>query len=561
MNRFVLVLAVCAGFIGLSFQAQALAADRVALVVGNAKYKSITPLKNTLNDAKAIDSALRSLGYQTQLVLDATEATLKREVRAFSARAAGADVAIVFYAGHGAQINGKNYLLPVDMEPPQREIDVSLQSMEVDAVLSSITARVKVLILDACRDNPALSRSSSKFRGSISRGLAPPQSIESSQGGGVFIAFATEAGNVAADGDGSNSPFTQALLKHIKTPVSVDDMFSMVTRDVRAATRNTQIPYKYASLDGVVCLTPSCSRPTQSGSSVTSVDTKPTSTMQGVAQASLSEVLASSNAFEVADKSFSLRGLDRRHALDRVWAISQGDYPPFTPFDISADKPEFFRFLMSSRKVLENGRISIAVNVHERKKALLVLSRMEKVTTWTVLDCQNSTAGVHMHQKLDASDYPLETVVLANPLNMPLSPIPPGSTIQHLESFLCDPLGFSSIKREVGDSPSFWEFVNRPQPGVRLYIGTSYRKYGDYRVGYMTTQSDSPIEHKDFGFNYSVQLGRYLFDCRSRTARLDTESLDEKGSIVSKTNAYGPNAFVPISPGSPLEILFGRACS
>lgn len=558
MNR--LLLTMCFVLVGLTPLGVS-AADRVALVIGNAKYKAITPLKNTTNDAKAIDSSLRSLGYQTQLVLDASEATLKREVRAFSARASEADVAIVFYAGHGAQINGKNYLLPVDMEPPQREVDVSLQSMEVDAVLSSINARVKVLILDACRDNPALSRSSSKFRGSISRGLAPPQSIESSQGGGVFIAFATEAGNVAADGDGSNSPFTQALLKHIKTPVSVDDMFSMVTRDVRAATRNAQIPYKYASLDGVVCLTPSCSRPQQGGSSVSESVTKPNSVAQDPRSSSLSEALASNSAFEVAEKSAGLSGVDLRHVLDRVWMLSQGDHPPFTPFDQSADKPEFFRFLISSRKVLENGRISIAINAHEKKKALLVFSRKEKVTTWTVLDCQNSTAGVHMHQKLDSSDYPLETIVLANPLNMSLTPIPPGSVFQHLESFLCDPIGLSSIKREVSDSPSFWEFVNRPQPGIRLYIGTAYRSYGDYRVAYMSTQSDSPIEHNDFGFSYSVQLGRYLFNCHSRTARLDTESLDEKGNIVSKTNGYGPNAFVPISPGSPLEILFGRACS
>jgi hypothetical protein len=217
-------------------------------------------LPNTLNDAQSMSATLKEMGYETTTLIDASDAAFRRELRNFSMKSSSASIAVVFYAGHGAQVNGENYLLPVDVEAPKRESDIRLSSIKVDDVINSIQAKTKVIFLDACRDNPALLKSLASGRGAYRGGLAPANgsSIESG-GSGVFIAYATDAGSVALDSIGKdNSPFTSALLTHMKKPMSIDDMFSMVTRDVRQATKNTQRPYKYASMDGIVCLTMSC---------------------------------------------------------------------------------------------------------------------------------------------------------------------------------------------------------------------------------------------------------------------------------------------------------------
>jgi hypothetical protein len=235
--------------------------DRIALVIGNSKYAEFGVLANPANDARDINKVLTEMGYKTRLVLDANESTIRKEFRNFAAQSDLASIAIVFYAGHGAQVNGENFLLPVDMDIPKRDSDIQLSALKVDDVISSIKSKTKVVFLDACRDNPALVKSLSKGRGSYRGGLAPTNTTSlGDQSSGIFVAYATDAGNVASDGSAGekNSPFTSALLRHIKQPVSIDDMFSMVTKDVRQKTKNTQKPYKYASLDGIICLPGSC---------------------------------------------------------------------------------------------------------------------------------------------------------------------------------------------------------------------------------------------------------------------------------------------------------------
>ena len=173
-----------------------------------------------------------------------------------------ADVAVVYYAGHAAQLNGSNYLLPTDIDIPRTEADIQFTALKVDDLVSSIGSNTKIVFLDACRDNPVLFRNIVKGRGSPPVGLAPASASnfsETKPGGGVFIAYATDAGAVADDGHGQHSPFTQALLRYIQKPISIDDMFSLVTREVRLVTKDEQRPYKYASLENILCLTPVCS--------------------------------------------------------------------------------------------------------------------------------------------------------------------------------------------------------------------------------------------------------------------------------------------------------------
>jgi uncharacterized caspase-like protein len=235
---------------------------RLALVIGNSNYKDLPKPRNPANDARAIVDTLRSLGFDVTLVADASELNIRHAVRKFADQSDQADLALVYYAGHGAQVNGDNYLLPVDMEVPHTEADIELSSLKVDDLVNSIRSPTKIVFLDACRDNPALFKNLVKGRGAIATGLAPTDASHLARikpGGAVFIAYATDAGSIALEGEGGHSPFTQALLKYLKKPISIDDMFSFVTKEVSLVTKGMQRPYKYASLGDVVCLTGNCS--------------------------------------------------------------------------------------------------------------------------------------------------------------------------------------------------------------------------------------------------------------------------------------------------------------
>ena len=237
---------------------------RIALVIGNSGYSNLMKLSNTTNDARSIADVLKKLGYNTRLVLDASEQVMRREVRSFAGESNKADVAVLFYAGHGAQVNGENYVLPVDIETPRTKTDIQLTGLKVDDLVNSIRSGTKIIFLDACRDNPALFKNLVKGRGAYAAGLAPANTSNlqgMKSGGGVFIAYATDSGAVALDGSGPHSPFTQALLRNLEKPISIDDMFSLVTKEVRLVTKNAQRPYKYASLENIVCLSRICSSP------------------------------------------------------------------------------------------------------------------------------------------------------------------------------------------------------------------------------------------------------------------------------------------------------------
>jgi uncharacterized caspase-like protein len=235
---------------------------RVALVIGDSNYSNLPKLANPENDARAIADLLKKMGFSTRLVLNASEQDLRREVRKFAGESDKADIALVFYAGHGAQVNGENYVLPVDIDIPRTESDIQLTGLKVDDLVNSIRAKTKVVFLDACRDNPVLFKNLVRGRGAHPTGLAPAVASNlnpANPGGGVFIAYATDAGSVALEGEGKHSPFTQALLKNLTKPISIDDMFSLVTKEVRLVTKNSQRPYKYASLENIVCLSGDCS--------------------------------------------------------------------------------------------------------------------------------------------------------------------------------------------------------------------------------------------------------------------------------------------------------------
>ncbi|GAB2174697.1 caspase family protein [Dongia sp. agr-C8] len=235
-----------------SFSAQA--EPRFALVVGNSNYGSeIGKLPNPVNDAGVMAQALQQTGFQVTKVTDVDQKKLKRAIIEFGDKltAAGQNAtALFFYAGHGVQVKGMNYLIPIGADIG-KESDVGLEAVSADDVLQQMEyagARVSIVILDACRNNP-MSRG---FR-SVTRGLAPMQAAQ-----GSFIAYSTSPGSVAADGAGGNSPYTSALAKTIVQPgIGIEDAFRTVRTQVMAATKDAQVPWDSSSLTAPFFFKPS----------------------------------------------------------------------------------------------------------------------------------------------------------------------------------------------------------------------------------------------------------------------------------------------------------------
>jgi hypothetical protein len=232
----------------LAWCAPAQAEKRVALVVGNSSYRHISRLENPANDAKLIAETLSALGFNLvgggpQIDLDKSH--LDAVVQSFGNEVQGADVALFYYSGHGVQVNGSNYLVPVGANPI-READVDFQMLDVALVLRQMEdsrARLKIVILDACRNNPFGGRG---LR-AVGRGLAQIQAPE-----GTLISYATQPGNVALDGSDGNSPYTNALARTMHRPgLDVFQTFNEVGLTVKRATGGRQQPWVSSSpIDG-----------------------------------------------------------------------------------------------------------------------------------------------------------------------------------------------------------------------------------------------------------------------------------------------------------------------
>ena len=241
------VVAVLA-FVVVAMPSIARADGRVALVVGNSTYAHIGRLSNPDNDARDISAALRRLGFEVTTEFEADRVELTEALRAFTRRSAGADVSLVFYAGHGIEMDGVNYLVPVDARL-ERDIDVRFETVTVDDLLvSTAVASLRLLILDACRNNP-LARSmrrTAAFR-SVSGGSFADLN-EDLLGDETLVAYAAAAGTTAADGRGRNSPYTSALLAHLEEPPEWSALFRPVRAQVLEATNGEQRAHEYASL-------------------------------------------------------------------------------------------------------------------------------------------------------------------------------------------------------------------------------------------------------------------------------------------------------------------------
>ncbi len=215
---------------------------RVALVVGNSAY-STSPLRNPVNDARAMGAALADAGFEVILREDQEQNEMKRAIREFGERLGNGGVGLFYYAGHGMQVEGRNYLIPLNAVI-NSEPEVEYEAVDVGFVLAqmeSARSRLNIVILDACRDNP-FARS---FR-STARGLA---SIDAPVG--TLIAYSTAPGSVASDGDGDHGLFTEELMRNLQVPgLKIEEVFKRVRVGVQERTAGRQVPWESSSLTG-----------------------------------------------------------------------------------------------------------------------------------------------------------------------------------------------------------------------------------------------------------------------------------------------------------------------
>ena len=242
----------------LPTQAAAPGERRMALVIGNGAYKS-APLKNPVGDAEAVAASLRQLGYEVTLRMNTSLFDLIEALREFSVRAASSSVRLLFYAGHGIQAKGRNYLLPVDTEP-QSEEEIGAKSADVGEFIDRLSANkqgLNIVVLDACRVNPLAGGvivgpdgRRLKFRGLTPTGLAPVDAPV-----GTLVAFSTAPNGVALDGStGAHSIYAKHLLNHMQTPgLPVEQLFKRVRIGVAEETQRVQVPWESSSLTTDFC--------------------------------------------------------------------------------------------------------------------------------------------------------------------------------------------------------------------------------------------------------------------------------------------------------------------
>ena len=222
---------------------------RVALVIGNAAYQAVSGLANTTNDARAIADVLKADGFTSvRIALDMTRASMIASLNDFQREADTSDWAVVYYAGHGLEVSGTNYLVPIDARLGD-DRDIQDEAVSVDRILRAVenAKKLRLVMLDACRDNPFLKRMHRSIATrSISRGLAAIEPL-----GATLIVFAAKDGETAEDGAGNHSPFAASLIKRLQQPtIEINKLFRLVTSDVLKATGNQQRPFVYGSLPG-----------------------------------------------------------------------------------------------------------------------------------------------------------------------------------------------------------------------------------------------------------------------------------------------------------------------
>jgi len=251
-------LVLTIAFMAAGLPCPAAGEERVAFIVGNGSYTQAGALKNPSNDASALAAAFARLGYHVILGKDLSQAQFAAQLQSLFERLDGVEVAVFFYAGHGLQIDSKNFLVPVDFDPNRKEF-LTNHLVQLDTIIEGISkrARSSLIFLDACRDNPFANDLQSKLTSGRAVSLDAARGVQVVGTGlaeikgrvGTLIAYATQPGNVASDGAGLNSPFTTGLLKNLEEPgLEIRELLTKVRVSVVEETGGAQIPWDHSSL-------------------------------------------------------------------------------------------------------------------------------------------------------------------------------------------------------------------------------------------------------------------------------------------------------------------------
>lgn len=220
------------------------------LVIGNASYKT-SPLENTISDATAIGEVFSKFGFDVDAVLNGSKQQILDALVRLKVRSKTSDLAIVFYAGHGVQMDNVNYIIPVDFDPARGADYFTIDTISVNDVIEHyLPTKARLVFLDACRNNPFASAITAGGRNLVVHGLAPMPSESHLSASGTMIAYATKDGSVALDGEGKHSPYTQALLKHLNDKIDISLVLRRVRQTVINNTAGRQLPWEYGSLVG-----------------------------------------------------------------------------------------------------------------------------------------------------------------------------------------------------------------------------------------------------------------------------------------------------------------------
>jgi uncharacterized caspase-like protein len=482
-------------------------------------------------------SSLRAAGFKVTYLQNLTDEQFRAALRDIAKTSFHTEVALFYYAGHAAQINGVNYLLPVDVPKPEQEDDIRLASISADDVLSVMKSQYKVLVLDACRDNPVIGRALSRGRGaSYKHGLAaiaPPADAS----GGVFIAYSTQTDAVAMDGEGTNSPFAESFAKYLGTPVSIDDMFAMVTKDVLRKTNSFQRPFKYASLDTVFCLTDECPQ----GGSANTVGAAP-QTSSGFSN-SVQDAFASLNAAKSTDV--------RQKLEEQLWQKLRNTLPKHVVYGAAADKdgkPLVYAFEPATASS-DMHHASATVRTADLKKRPWIFS--DTASTSYRLDCDAHTmattrsefnGGVKLFSRAEQEAEAAKALLEA------------GSVGKSLENALCSvPLRLTPLWAIEGLQ---WVSIglSAPQPqqtplSFAIAPAISYRDPGDEAIRYVLVRT---LSAKPDLLGSEIRYGWVGINCRTKQYKdAGYYGLTKKGVILS---VWGNGAdWADFAKGSAVE--------
>jgi hypothetical protein len=514
--------------------AAASAPTRLAVVFSNSKYSDLGELRNPAQDGQLIATSLRSAGFDVVSRHDLSDEQFRAALRQLARDSAKYDVTLVYYAGHGVQLDGVNYLLPVDIKPPEQADDIRLGSVSADEVLSVIKSRYRILVLDACRENPILGRTLNRGRGiGYKQGLAPVSPISDNAVGGVFVAYSTQADAVAQDGEGVYSPFAESFSKHVGANASIDDMFALVTRDVLQATKGFQRPFKYASMDAVFCLTGTCA-----GSDLKGVSG--VSDRRNLLAGDSQELTTSLRQIATA-RPEAQRASIEQSLSDQLLAV----LPQTVPYGTSkmADgKTNVYGFVPSS--------------VHYQGSEVTVTIRAFNLgdnagftdTGWMaheVLNCKN-----HQLIQMDWAMNGDVKIFTRDEQKANAVALADGSVGQGLEGALCTPLRFVPL----------WAIDNldwlRIGPKVEIARGITFQESADSDIHFILGRLDlDPID--SYGGN--TAYGWLEINCSTKEFNANTHySLKKDGSILG---VYGnPGKWQAIAETSPAHNAYVLLC-